>query len=115
MKQIKLTQEAVCDRYKTSCVVSYPFQKIGISDNFGTGLVPLNGLRHNPVGDTCGWYLWAGEEIGLADDYFKPLHVAHLSEMVPGILKFLGLPPGWRFLIAEDYEDIWYDPSLLGA
>ena len=25
----------------------------------------------------------------------------------------LALPPGWRFLLAPDYEDVWYDPSLL--
>jgi hypothetical protein len=25
----------------------------------------------------------------------------------------LGLPPGWRFLIAPGYLDVWYDASLL--
>jgi hypothetical protein len=26
---------------------------------------------------------------------------------------YLALPPGWRFLIAPDYEDVWFDESLL--
>ncbi|WP_459166268.1 hypothetical protein [Sinorhizobium meliloti] len=23
------------------------------------------------------------------------------------------MPPGWRFLIANGYEDVWYDETLL--
>jgi hypothetical protein len=40
--------------------------------------------------------------------------VAHLSSWRPEVLKFLGLPPGWRFLTdVKGYEDVWHDPSLL--
>ena len=52
-------------------------------------------------------------EAGTARD-FKGFHAAeHLVEWCPQILKFLGLPPGWRFLIAGDYEDAGFDKSLL--
>jgi hypothetical protein len=67
------------------------------------------------VGDTSGWYIWAGEGSPSSDpDFFVPLHLEHLSEWRPEILKFLGLPPGWRFLTAGKYEDVWYDATLLG-
>ncbi|WP_422652960.1 immunity protein Imm33 domain-containing protein [Archangium sp.] len=39
--------------------------------------------------------------------------VAHLADWCPLALKFLGLPPGWRFLVAEGHEDVWEDPTLL--
>ncbi|MEQ1698563.1 MAG: hypothetical protein ABMA25_00550 [Ilumatobacteraceae bacterium] len=81
--------------------------------NVRDGLVPLNGLRHPPEGDTTGWYLWAGEELSQEDDFFVPLHVEHLVQWCPDALPSLGLPPGWRFLIAPGYEDGWYDESLL--
>jgi hypothetical protein len=32
-----------------------------------------------------------------------------------GPSAFLGLPPGWRFLIAGEHEDVWEDPSLLNV
>ena len=48
-----------------------------------------------------------------APDYFKPLHVEHLKEWCPEVEKYLGLGPGWRVLIAGEYEDVWYDESLL--
>jgi hypothetical protein len=41
------------------------------------------------------------------------MHIEHLSEIRPEVLHLLALPPGWRFLIADDYEDVWFDESLL--
>jgi hypothetical protein len=73
----------------------------------------MNGLRHPPVGDTTGWYIWAGEELSGDTDFFEPMHVVHLLEYWPEVIKFLGLPPGWRFLFAEDYVDLWEHAALL--
>ncbi|MCA9608752.1 MAG: hypothetical protein KC619_24280 [Myxococcales bacterium] len=85
---------------------------VGIARNVREGLLPINGLRIRPGGQTCGWYIWAGEEMSQADDFFVPLHVAHLDEWCPEVLPYLELPPGWRFLIAPGYEDVWFDPDL---
>ena len=37
----------------------------------------------------------------------------HLADWCPDALRFLGLPPGWRFLVAGAYADAWEDPQLL--
>jgi hypothetical protein len=37
-----------------------------------------------------------------------------LPERCPRALKYLALPPGWRFLDAPGHEDIWRDATLLG-
>ena len=76
-------------------------------------LWPVNGLRHRVAADTCGWYIWAGEVLPEDDDFFVPLHVEHVSQWRPEIIPYLSLPPGWRFLIAPGYEDVWYDHTLL--
>lgn len=86
--------------------------KLGVSDNFSFGVLPLNGLRHPQEGDTCGWYLWA-DEFSEADDFFKPMHAYHLLEQCPDILKYLALPAGWRFLLAGSHQDVWFDKKLL--
>ena len=64
-------------------------------------------------GDTSGWYIWGREEFSENPDFFVPLHIEHLSEWYPHIIKFLGLAPGWRFLTAPDHEDVWEDKTLL--
>jgi hypothetical protein len=107
-------QHKVCERYGTSFFDSPDDQKIGISLNSKDHIYPLNGMRHNPENGTTGWYIWAGRgEPSKEDDFFKPLHVSHLAEWCPEILPFLGLPPGWRFLIAPNYEDVWFDEKLI--
>jgi hypothetical protein len=77
------------------------------------GLLPINGLRHRAEGGTSGWYFWLGEESSSDPDFFSPLHAGHLKQQCPEIIKFLGLPPGYRFLIVEDYLDVWFDESLV--
>ena len=106
-------QKNICERYNVAFVDTPSFLKVGISLNVKEGLKPVNGLRHPPQGDTSGWYIWAGEELSEDPNFFLPLHIEHLEEWCPEIIKYLGLPPGWRFLSAPGYEDVWEDKSLL--
>jgi hypothetical protein len=106
-------QRDTCDRYGVEFVPAPRRLKVGIARNVREGILPINGLRHPPAGETAGWYIWAGEEMSDDPNFFEPLHVEHLVEWCPHALRFLGLPPGWRFLVAGDYEDVWEDSSLL--
>jgi hypothetical protein len=106
-------QEQVCARFGVPVCPSPPELKVGMAIATVDGGPPLHGLRHRPEGDTTGWYIWAGEELSSKADFFQPLHVAHLDTLCPAIIPYLGLPPGWRFLIAPDQTDIWFDESLL--
>jgi len=91
-----------------------PDSKLGFAT--GTqGKVPVNGLRHPPEGATSGWYIWCGEEFSQDPNFFAPLHARHLSDRCPEALRFLGLPPGSRFLAVGDYVDVWFDESLLST
>jgi hypothetical protein len=76
------------------------------------GRHPIHGLRHTPEGNTNGWYIWVGE-YSSATDFFSHLQTAHLLEDAPEALKSLGLPRGWRFLLAKDYADVWFSAALL--
>lgn len=112
---IEKQQKAACDKRGVPYAPTPSHHKVGIALNVREGILPINGLRHPPEGDTTGWYIWAGEELASNPDFFKPLHIEHLVEWCPIVLKYLGLPPGWRFLVSEDYEDVWYDKSLLNV
>ena len=110
-KQIE-EQKLICEKYHAEFLESPLDLKVGISLNVKNYEYPINGLRHSPEGDTTGWYIWCGEYSN-NPDFFKPLHVEHLKDWNPLIEKYLGLAPGWRFLITPDYEDIWEDKELL--
>jgi hypothetical protein len=111
-EQIEKIQKAFCALQAAEYVPSPPDSKLGFAVAT-TGLSPINGLRHPAEGDTCGWYIWCGESYSAAGDFFDPLHTRHVYEDLPKVVRLLGLSPGHRFLLAGDYLDIWYDPSLL--
>ena len=105
-------QVEVCKKLGLPLIETPDDFKVGISLNIFDNVYPINGLRHPIVGNTSGWYIWAGE-YSLDPDFFIPIHASHLIEKCPLVTKYLGLPPGWRFQIAPNYEDIWHDNSLL--
>ena len=107
-----VSQKEVCDRFNVEFVPSSEVEKLGIAIE-RIGELPIHGLRHKAENGTCGWYIWCGGEMTQEDDFFKPLHVSHISNYLPEVEKYLALPPGYRFLIAGDYEDVWHDPSLI--
>lgn len=105
-------QQRVCERYGVPLVASPHDLTVGVARTPHSPKLTINGLRHPPVAKTTGWYLWAGDYSSDAD-FFVPLHVSHLNEWLPAALPYLGLPPGWRFLIAPGHEDVWFDSALL--
>ena len=113
-KEFLENQKAICKKYNAEFLAA-PFNKlIGIAlSSFDSFNMPVNGLRH-PVESmqSTNWYLWVGEYSDAAD-FFQPVHIGLLLEICPKAINYLGLSPGWRFLFDNQYEDVWYDESLL--
>lgn len=86
---------------------------VGIARDFDSSVLPTNGLRNKIEGGTSGWYLYSGEVFPEAADAFEPMHALHLMERCPDVRPYMSLPPGWRFIIAPGYEDVWFDETLL--
>jgi hypothetical protein len=109
-------QKSVCKKYNAEFLPALFDKFIGVAlRSFDEFKMPVNGLRH-PVesAQSVSWYLWAGEYSNAAD-FFQPVHISHLLEICPKAMVYLGLPPGWRFLFDNTYEDVWYDENLLNA
>lgn len=106
-------QQEVCERFGVVPCPTPGYMKIGVARSVRDGALPVHGLRHPPTEDTAGWYLWAGDQWSDDPDFFEPLHVDHLSDICPTVMPYLALPPGYRFLAAPDFEDVWHDESLL--
>jgi len=107
-------QFAICQRYGAIFEAARDDAIVGVSQNLESGVFPLHGLRHLPQGQSCGWFLWRGEWSN-ADDFFEPVHVLHLADICPAVLTYLGLAPGWRFLLAPNHVEVWYDVNLLNT
>jgi hypothetical protein len=108
-------QKSVCRKFGAHFLACDESLRVGISRDFDPRQIPINGQRHRPEGNMTGWWIWSTETFSEADDFFVPLCASHLHEVCPEILKYLGLAPGWRFLIAPGYEDVWFDENLLSV
>ncbi len=114
--ELRADQRAVCARLGVTPDAPSGDSRLGIARNARqSDLWPLNGLRHRPAHGTSGWYIWRGADLSQADDFFESLHTSHLPDWCPDAMRFLGLPPGWRFLIGPGQEDVWYDATLLNV
>ena len=109
----RLEQRRLCERVGAEFLDAPEDLKVGINLSTREGALPINGLRHPPEKGTTGWYIWGGEELSDDPDFFHPLCVRHLPDWCPKVVPYLGLAPGWRFLVAHDHEDVWFDEALL--
>lgn len=109
--EIPLRQEGICIKYGADMIACPNGVKIGISRNVLDGFFPINGVRVSPQGDLSGWFIWAGDWSD-DPDFFVPLHLDHLGEWCPSAIPYLLLPPGWRFQVAPDHEDVWFDSDV---
>ena len=87
---------------------------IAFNDSLFSSTQPINGLRHPKKEKMDGWFYGVGVHFRkMMKNILKPLHIEHLLEKRPLVLKYLGLPAGWRFQIDDlGYEDIWFDNSI---
>lgn len=100
-------QNAICQRFGSAFVVPAATDKLGIALQT-LDLLPLTAVRLKPENGTCGWYIHGGE-YAADDDFYQPLHVVHLAELCPQILPYLALAPGFKVMLAPDFEDVWYE------
>ena len=104
-------QRQMCTRHGAEYALCDPELKLGIA--LATlRQHPINGLRHPIEKGTNGWYIWGGE-YSADPEFFQPLCAKHLPERLPGVIPYLGLAPGWRFLLAPNQVEVWFDPGLL--
>jgi len=106
------SQSEICRQFGAVPDTPDTDEKLGIALDT-LELVPLNGLRHPREDGTCGWYIWGGTDFPRDNDAFSPMHVSHLPEYCPSVIRFLALPPGWRFLTDGNHVDVWQDQKLL--
>ncbi|WP_299800389.1 hypothetical protein [uncultured Ruegeria sp.] len=110
---VRQSQIEVCKAVGAEVCECHLGEKVGVSQSALDGEIPLNGLRHREENGTTGWYIWGSQQFSEDEGFFKPLHTAHLETKCTLALKFLSLPPGWRFLTDGIYEDVWFDAKLL--
>lgn len=112
----EMKYQSICESQKVSPQRPKEGSIVGIAIESVKNQI-IHGLRHNIENGTNGWYIWGGE-YSEDSEFFNPICFEHLESHLPKeILKFLDLPPGYRFLVdlENNHEDIWFDSTLLNT
>lgn len=105
-------QQDICRKFGSPVMLPDEASKLGIA-MATLDSMPITAIRLYPENGTNGWYIHGGE-FSDNDDFYQPLHLSHIAEMLPQVLPYLALAPGYKFLIDNNgYEDVWYDPESL--
>lgn len=101
-------QKKVCQRVGSEFVPALPNFKVGLA-TASLEKSPIYGVRIVPDGDATGWYIWAGPHSS-DPNFFEPVHTTHVERLCPLATKYLGLAPGFKFIVdAAGYEDVWFE------
>ncbi|MGY3303790.1 hypothetical protein ACVK1X_003089 [Pseudomonas sp. PvR086] len=98
-------QKIICEKYGMPVL---PPEKIVAIAVQTLGQAPIYGSRVElPEGGDVSWFIHCGKH-SAAIDFYQPVCVHHLSEMLPKVMNYLCLPTGSKFIIDTDgYEDVW--------
>ncbi len=94
---IEELQEEVCKKYGADFLSSPNDFKVGIATNVRDEIVPINGFRHPPQGDTTGWYIYSGEELSDDPDFFNHCMLSILTIGALNLRSILGCHRGGGF------------------
>ncbi|WP_304991354.1 immunity protein Imm33 domain-containing protein [Burkholderia plantarii] len=98
-------QIVTCEKYnlpqvEPEAMVAIALETIGKNPTYGTRIIL-------PEGGNVSWFFHCGEYSD-KDDFYKPIHIEHLREILPSVLKYLRLPHGAKFIIDDNgFEDVW--------
>ena len=101
-------QRSICAKYNSEFVMALPGSKTGLAMET-LHLSPIYGVREHPNEIVSGWFIWAGP-YSKDPDFYQPCHTIHLQELLPIVIPYLGLAPGYKFIIdTAGYEDVWFE------
>lgn len=111
-QELARLQQAICEKFGSPVLFPGEESKLGIA--IGTlKEMPITASRLNPENGTNGWYIHGGE-FSDRDDFYQAVHLRHLPDILPQVLPYLALAPGFKFFIDDEgYEDVWYEPDSL--
>jgi len=106
-------QTKICEKYQSAVVPCYENEIIALAVE-SIGKQPTYGTRIRPKsGEKVAWFFYSGENTQ-ETDFFKPVHIHHVKELMPELEKYLCLDFGYKIIIDDrGYEDVWRESEMI--
>ncbi len=110
-EEIQQTQQECCEHYSSNYTPTELEQLVVISDGIYEGAVPVEGVRYPSPSHMTGWWLTTDNYNGDVDT-LQSVHFRHIVEKRPELAIYMGLKPGYRFLLGGKDEHVWFDEKV---
>lgn len=107
-EEAKEDQFWVCRHWAAPYLPTDEQALVAISRLVFAGHLPVTGKRYESNGANSGWYFSAGDRREEVTDLVNE-HAVHLATVRPDLLRYLGLPVGWRFDREAAGENVRYE------
>lgn len=98
-------QHWVCERYGASFDPFTDDSLVSIAPAILDPNVAVEGTRYEMSGAMAGWFLIDEHFVGSVHD-LQIEHARHVAEARPDLVRYFGLPPGWRFFRTATGESV---------
>jgi hypothetical protein len=105
-------QNAVCRKYQADFRPPRPDQLTVISTGVLEGQ-PVQGVRYGSPEHMSGWWITTDLYNGDAST-LRHEHTHHLTAARPDLARYMALPIGFRYDLAN-HEDVWFDSTVLAG
>jgi hypothetical protein len=108
------TQIEICQKYHSQYEPVQPNDMVAVALQT-IGQIPICGTRVILTSnEKISWFFHCGE-FSEDDNFYQPIHVAHLNDLLPEVVSYLALEQGFRFVIdGKEYEDVWKENNNVG-
>lgn len=108
---IELEQRKCCEHFDAEFTSIEDTQMVAISEGIYEGVVPVEGVRYPSPNHMSGWWHTTDDYDGNIDS-IKTVHFSHIIEKRPELAIYMGLPNGYRFLLGNKEESVWFDEKV---
>jgi len=100
-------QADICKQYQSSIIPYSGDDMIAVALD-SIGKQPIYGTRIHPEpGERISWFFHCGKHSDSVD-FYQPIHIQHLKDLIPDIEKYLCLDYGYKIIITPNgHEDVW--------
>jgi hypothetical protein len=104
-------QHFICDEHQAEFRPPRPDRLIVVSKGVLEGM-PVEGVRYPSPEHMSGWWLTTDEYDGNIES-LRHHHIYHVTAARPELAKYVALPEGFRFKLANRAVEVWFDESVL--
>lgn len=103
-------QSAICSAASSAYVQTQLIEMVVVSPDVEAGGAVEQGVRYPFGSPNSGWWIFGSRYSGVIETMLR-IHVGHLAQSFPGLVRYLALEPGFCFSLVPQPR-VWFEEEV---